>query len=182
MKIYSKKGDAGFTSTLSGEIISKNSALLDLQGSIDEINCHIGYLLSICYERMMGKRIKHVEDMLKSIQFVLFKIGTDISSNFNQNLVAEEEIASLENEIDLMISYTGELKDFIYYEGSPASTYCQITRAVTRRAERIFSGFLSRDVIPNDFKYINRLSDYFFTLARYINHLEEIDDEIIEFK
>ncbi|HBH13692.1 MAG: ATP:cob(I)alamin adenosyltransferase [Clostridiales bacterium 38_11] len=181
MTIYTKKGDTGTTSTVTGDKISKSSQLLELQGSVDEVNAGIGYLISICCETMIGKEIKHVVDMLRDIQHALFRIGTDVSSNFTKDLLEENEIVLLEKEIDLMESKTGSLTNFIHYSGTRASTYTHVVRSVTRRTERVFAGLL-KEKIPNDYKYLNRLADYFFALARYLNHLEEIDDEILKLR
>jgi cob(I)alamin adenosyltransferase len=181
MTIYTKKGDAGTTSTVNGEKISKSSQLLELQGSVDEVNAGIGYLISICCETMIGKEIKHVVDMLRDIQYALFRIGTDVSSNFTKDLLEENEVVLLEKEIDFMESKTGSLTNFIYYSGTQASTYTQVIRSVTRRAERVFAGLL-KEPVPHDYKYLNRLADYFFALARYLNHLEEIEEEIMKLR
>ena len=181
MTIYTKKGDTGKTTTVTGQRIEKSSQLLELQGTVDEVNAGVGYLISLCEEAMVGKEIRHVLDMLRDIQYALFRIGTDISSNFTQSLLKEEEIQLLQKEIDEMEKSTGALKNFIYYSGTKSATYTQVIRSVTRRAERVFAGLLT-DSVPEDYKYMNRLADYFFALARYLNHLEEVDETIMKLR
>ncbi len=181
MTIYTKKGDAGMTSTVTGEKVSKASQLLELQGTIDEINAHIGVLTNICCENMVGKEIKQVVEQLRNIQYALFRMGTDVSSSFTKSYIKESEISELEKHIDFMQDKTGLLKNFIYYSGTKSATYTHVIRTVTRRAERIFARLLTEHV-PHDYKYINRLSDYFFALARYLNHLEEAEEAIMVLK
>lgn len=182
MKIYTKTGDQGTTSDVLGHRISKADIKIELQGSIDEINAGIGYL------RALLKNMKTIEteldlDMaLRDIQYILFKIGSDVSANFDFNYVKADDLEALEQSIDLMENAVGPLQNFIYYSGSQAAAYCQLVRSVTRRAERVFVRHLVEKAYNLDYQYINRLSDFLFALARYTNFIMDIPDEILKLK
>lgn len=175
MKIYTKTGDQGYTSNVKGERIFKGDDLIELQGAIDEVNAGIGYLRSINKSTL--------DEQLKEIQHTLFRIGGDVSSQFSSHYVTQEDLAFLEKGIDDMTEQTGALKNFIYYSGNEAAAYCQVVRSVVRRAERAFVRVIEgKYVYDLDYQFMNRLADYFFALARYMNHSEGQEDEIMKLK
>lgn len=179
-KIYTKTGDAGYTTNLLNKTYSKADIEMELQGGIDEINANVGFLRSIFktnknkYENAI---YKNLDDTLKKIQYHLYLIGIEISTEFTEVYINEEEISLLEKEIDFMVENTEPMKSFIYYSGSESATFSHVIRAVVRRVERIFVKALKDNKYPMCYKYINRLSDYFFTLSRYINQLDGLSDE-----
>lgn len=175
MPIYTRDGDKGYTTNLVGEEISKSSIYIELQGCIDEINAHIGYLRSILND--IEKPI--IDERLKRIQHKIFLIGAEISADFSQTYVKAEESKWLEKEIDSMTNEMSELEKFIYQSGVEASAYSHVVRCIIRRTERIFVKFLEGRQYPDCYQYINRLSDYFFTLSRYINKINKVEDEIL---
>ena len=180
MKIYTKKGDQGYTSNVKGERIHKGELLMELQGSIDEVNAGVGYLRSIIKRSLSHEEKESLDISLKEIQYILFKMGSDVSSIFERHYVKEEEILFLEESIDLMTEKTGELKNFIYYNGNEAAAYCQLIRCVTRRAERVFGRVIvDKDFFAPDYQYMNRLADYFFTMGRYLNFLGGDHEEVM---
>lgn len=181
MKIYTKKGDKGKTSNVIGMTLSKSDIFMELQGGIDEINANVGHLRSKIRNSKVNER-NYIDEMLKKIQYILYKIGVDVSSQFKYKNVCDDEVKFLESEIDYMTERMPALESFIYYSGSESSTYSHVIRTVIRRVERVFVRVLEDKEYPVDYQFINRLSDYFFTLSRYINFLEGINDEYMKMK
>ena len=182
MKIYTKTGDQGTTSDILGQRISKSDIKMELQGSLDEINAGVGYLRSLLKIADTKETRISIENTLREIQYSLFMIGSDVSSDFNYKHGKESDISLLEQSIDIMTSEIGQLQNFIYYSGNQAASYCQVIRSVVRRTERVFVKYMEEREYNLDYQYINRLSDFLFTLSRYINHLSEISDEIMRLK
>jgi len=152
MKIYTKTGDGGLTSLYNCSRVSKSSNLIDLLGDIDELNSFIGIIES--------------EYLLKDIQIWLFDLGTIIANPdkkylFDKNL---EFTKILENEIDNMTNELPKLNNFILPCGN-----IHLSRAITRRCERKLVEVKKEyyHIDTNCLIFINRLSDYLFTLARY---------------
>lgn len=179
-KIYTKTGDKGFTTNLLDKKYSKADIEMELQGSIDEVNANIGLLRSklqlnaSSYEEKVSSRL---DNTLKLIQYHLYLVGIEISTEYNQAHIKEEEIDFLEKEIDFMTDSTEQMKSFIYYFGSENSTTCHVIRTIVRRAERVFVRALKDTTYPISYQYINRLSDFFFAFSRYINYLDGQKDE-----
>jgi len=182
LKIYTKTGDKGTTSDVLGQRVSKGAVKIELQGSIDEINAGVGYLRSLLGDALTGEAVANIDESLRDVQHALFRIGGDVSSDFNQSYISETDIGSLEHSIDIMTNAAGPLESFIYYSGSRAAAYCHVVRSVTRRAERVFVRFMEGKEYNLDYQYINRLSDFLFSLARYINFLAQIPDEAMKLK
>ena len=172
MKIYTKKGDKGYTTNLLGEAVHKSDAILDLQGTVDEVNAMIGYLRAL-----VMKDYKDIDEELREIQYALFRIGADITTKFQAVKVVEEDVGFLEQNIDRMTEAFGVQTSFIYYSGHNSATYAQVVRSVVRRAERTFVAAFNGEEYPIDLQYLNRLADYFYALARYLNHRYDIEDE-----
>ncbi|HYF83725.1 MAG TPA: cob(I)yrinic acid a,c-diamide adenosyltransferase [Clostridia bacterium] len=182
MKIYTKTGDKGTTSDVLGQRVSKGDIKIELQGSIDEINAGVGYLRSLLKNTTYNRSAIDLDDGLRDIQYALFRIGGDVSSNFSQHHIKNADIEYLENSIDIMEKSVGPLESFIYYSGSEAATYCHVVRSVARRTERVFVRFMENKEYNLDYQYINRLSDYLFSMARYINFLSKVPDEAMKLK
>lgn len=176
MGIVTKNGDQGSTSNLNGDIIRKSDLILSLQGDVDEINAGIGF-----NRALLEARHEVVDHQLKDVQYKLFQMGAYIASAFQREFIKEEDILALEDAIDEMTGEIGELSSFIYYNGSKASAYAQVIRGRIRRCERLFVSVLEDKGwvgdFPPEYKFINRLSDYFFVISRYINYLEGGQDE-----
>jgi len=180
MEIYTKKGDKGFTSTVEGKKVSKTDILLEVQGKVDEVNANIGHLRSILKEDLDREERNKIDEYLKKIQYKLYKIGTDISSRFKYKNITEEDVEFLENKIDFFQRKSGKLENFIYYSGSRSVTYTHVVRSLTRTAERTFARFIEDIETPYDYKFVNRLSDFMYALARYIKYLNGEEDEIVK--
>lgn len=178
MGIYTKKGDRGKTSNVLGHIYSKADMMMELQGSIDEVNAHVGQLRSLLKENNTLLYNK-INDILKSIQYNLFVLGVEVSLEFTESKIKICEAENLEKEIDTMTNEMEPLKNFIYQSGNLKATSAHIIRSIVRRTERVFVRVLENREYPESYQYINRLSDYFFTLARYLNYVDKKEKEEI---
>ena len=167
MKIYTKKGDKGKTQLLGGSIVSKNHIRLECYGNIDELNAFIGNI----YDQQLSKQHKSI---LLAIQNQLFNLGSIISFDGKKQKmdlpnISETNIKVLEDEIDKMDAYLPKLKSFILPSGHPIASKCHIARTICRRAERNLVALAeATETNPLHLKYLNRLSDYLFVLARDI--------------
>lgn len=188
MKIYTRKGDFGQTSTFNGDSISKGSNLIELQGTIDEVNSHIGHLRSLVLKGGNDHRYRILIDMLldelMDVQHSLFNIGVDITNGFTTTYLTEDKVKALERCIDNMTMKTGVLNSFIYLSGHESATFAHVTRSTIRRSERAFVRLIEEIkltdpnfVVPIDYKYINRLADYIYQLARYLNWFFNVEEE-----
>lgn len=182
MKIYTKTGDQGTTSDILGQRVSKADIKMELQGSIDKINAGIGHLRSLFKIGVSNEADLNIDNTLRDVQYTLFMIGSDVSSNFKQSYVKELDINLLEQSIDIMTKVVGDLQNFIYYSGNQAATYCQVVRSVVRRTERVFVKYMEDREYNLDYQFVNRLSDFLFTLSRYINHLSGTSEDIMKLK
>ena len=182
MKIYTKTGDKGTTSDVLGQRISKGDIKIELQGSIDEVNTAIGYLRALLKTTVLKESEINLDDNLRDVQYALFRIGGDVSSDFSRNYIKAGDVEFMERSIDLITNAVGPLENFIYYSGNAAAAYCHLTRSIVRRAERVFVRHLEGKEYNLDYQYINRLSDYLFSIARYINFLSEIADEAMKLR
>lgn len=179
MKIYTKTGDKGTTSLVGGERASKCCDRIESYGTIDELNSEIGLLITYCTDQ------KDV-DMLRCIQNKLFVVGghlaTDTSKTAMRNslIVSAEVVTDIEKEIDRLDSLLPPLRVFILPGGSRAAAVCNICRTICRRAERCIIRLTEGggNVDENVLAYVNRLSDYFFLLARKLNQDNKIEDII----
>ena len=165
-KVYTKKGDEGYTSLLSGKRVHKTDNRIELVGELDELNSFIGLLKS----KLMDK-----PNFLEQIQWNLFNAGAVIINDNNTELkhITEYDIKLLEVGMDKMNEELPELKNFILPGGSEVVALAHICRTICRKTERSLSKHIENPIIA---KYLNRLSDYFFVLARYIGHKENINE------
>lgn len=170
MKIYTKTGDAGKTGLIGGTRVSKSDMRLDAYGTVDELNAQVGYLISLLEE-------EDIKAFLSDIQHKLFVVGSHLATDQTKtqlkaaSILNAEDIHKIELEIDRMDATLPPLKKFILPGGSHAAASSHICRAVSRRAERNMIYLLEEglQIDAEILQYINRLSDYFFVLSRYIN-------------
>ena len=166
-QIYTKTGDEGKTGLGDGTRVAKFSTRIKCLGSVDELNSIIGLILT---ENVSQKNI------LKKIQHDLFDIGGELSIP-NYIKIDLKKVNFLEQELDRMNDTLPPLKDFILPGGAKAASYSHLGRTVCRRVERnLFLLNDKEEVNKNALKYINRLSDFLFVLARYINKENNVDD------
>lgn len=176
MKIYTKTGDKGETSLYGGTRVSKAAARVESYGTLDELNAFIGLAKAeISDEKVLNQ--------LQKIQFDLFTVGSEAATPTDKMflangksrldlLISEEEITELERWMDDFDAELEPLKFFILPSGGKAAATIHVCRTVCRRAERSMV-FLreTEEVRPELIKYLNRLSDYLFVLARYISKI-----------
>jgi cob(I)alamin adenosyltransferase len=175
MKIYTKTGDKGFTSLIGGARVPKHHIRIESYGTVDELNSWIGLIRDQPID-------EHQRELLQQVQDRLFTIGSSLAADPERSKMVipdlhPEDIALLEQEMDKMNLELPELRHFILPGGSNAISYCHIARCVCRRAERI-TVHLAEDS-PVDEKvviYLNRLSDYLFTLGRLIAHQQQLPE------
>jgi cob(I)alamin adenosyltransferase len=184
MKIYTGTGDGGRTSLFSGERIAKDDARIEAYGAVDELNAVVGALLAALPDAPQGLDIRA---QLVQIQSDLFHVGAwlattpDSPSTARLTPLTDDCGRRLESQIDAMQAELPELDAFILPGGHPSAGWAHIARTVCRRAERravtlAGSQGSSSGSSENLLTYLNRLSDYFFVLARYCNHLAGVKD------
>lgn len=175
MRIYTKTGDKGQTSIIGGRV-DKDDIRVEAYGTVDEVNCFIGQAIA----QLDGDVFQDIREDLEKIQHELFDCGGDLASISNKRelKLTDEAITYLENRIDLYIEETPELERFILPGGTHAAASIHIARTVTRRAERLVVSLMKQDeqVSSLSLQYLNRLSDYFFALARVINFRSDVGD------
>jgi cob(I)alamin adenosyltransferase len=175
-KIYTKTGDSGTTSLIGGTKILKSDLRIEAYGTVDELNSYIG----LCRDLVPDNAAKNI---LAGIQDRLFTIGASLAcdpakeSKMKIPDLSEGDVRSLENEIDRMDEVLPEMKNFILPGGHSTVSLLHIARCVCRRAERCCVR-LREESGEDDFiiKYLNRLSDYLFMLARYIAHVLKVEE------
>lgn len=167
MKVYTKTGDKGTTAMLSGIRVRKSDDRIELIGTLDELNSHLGLVKVAASEGMKEK--------LEDIQRTLMVIMSGISDPRNRNYkITAEKVQILEKEIDETEQLFPRKKGFVLYGGCELSARLDVARAVARRADRIFSKVRNvHGVHPVSMEYINRLADYLYILARYADYQEE---------
>jgi len=172
MKIYTKTGDKGITSLIGGTKVSKAHLRIEAYGTVDELNSYIG----LCKDLLTDKNSTAI---LHEVQDRLFTIGSALACDPEKETkmkipdLKEEDITLLEKEIDKMDEILPSMKSFILPGGHPTVSHLHIARCICRRAERccVRLEAESSEVEPIITKYLNRLSDYLFVLARYAGHL-----------
>jgi len=169
MKIYTKTGDDGHTGLIGGTRVWKNNPRIEAYGTVDELNSHIGTLWVL-------PAAEDVRNFLKQIQFQLFTLGSNLATDLEAtalkaaSVVSEDDILQLAKEIDRMDTVLPPLHHFVLPGGTAAGASAHICRTITRRAERRVLDLQASGMVvePLIVKYLNRLSDYFFTLSRYV--------------
>ena len=170
--IVTKTGDQGTTGTLSGDRISKASNRLELNGNLDEVNASLGYLSSLLNKTAPFNSKAEVIGDIEWIQNGLFNLGTEVSSNFLTVRFLDIQVQRLESRIEELTKQMPPQTKFILYSGVEAATWTHVVRAQVRRAERSFVRLLEtmqETKYPPSYQFVNRLSDYLFTLARFLN-------------
>jgi cob(I)alamin adenosyltransferase len=177
LKIYTKTGDLGKTSLIGGTKVSKSNVRIETYGTLDELNSHLGLVSDNCGDA----RSKNI---LNEIQDRLFTIGASLACDPDKEPkmkipdLKEADVELLENEIDKMNEILPEMKFFILPGGHVAISTTHIARCVCRRTERLCVNMKEQNLFiePLIIKYLNRLSDYLFVLARYIGYLLKIPE------
>ena len=179
MKIYTKTGDKGTTSLFTGERVSKTSPFIEALGAVDEANSCLGLALSLLPKEEFFQRIR---GQLEIIQHALFDVGAALATprrnctphKLKKTLFEKDATDILEKWLDEMDGSLPPLKKFILPGGHPAGAALHLARSIVRRAERdVLPLYEQQDVSQDVLIYLNRLSDYLFMAARFLNfHLK----------
>jgi len=168
MKIYTKTGDDGTTALFSGGRVRKDHLRVEAYGTVDELNSHIGVARAL-------NPSQQTDEWLEKVQNQLFHLGADLATPLDSKAdwvvrMDEETVEWLEKTIDQMTGELAPLKNFILPGGSPAAAQIHVARTICRRIERLIVGLEAQEPIGEHVQhYLNRLSDWLFTLARYEN-------------
>lgn len=168
MKIYTKTGDKGMTKLVGSSTVAKDSDRVESYGTIDELNSWVGYIISQLSQENQG-----IKEELEALQHLLFDAGTDLSTPIEAQRpfkLQKESVHWLEQRIDFYTAQSPDIDRFILPGGTPAASMVHVARTIARRAERIivrlnWTAKINEEVLI----FTNRLSDYFYALARYLN-------------
>ena len=177
LKIYTKTGDLGKTSLIGGTKVPKSHLRIESYGTVDELNSYIGLVSDMIIDN-------ESKIILKEIQDRLFTVGSSLACDPDKEPLMkipdlkEQDVELLEKQIDKMNEVLPIMKFFILPGGHPAISTAHVARCVCRRAERLCVNMQEHELFvdPLVIKYINRLSDYLFVLARYIGHLLQVEE------
>lgn len=163
-KIYTKTGDDGTTGLFGGARVPKHHLRIETYGTVDELNSYVG---------LVADNLPSAADDLRRIQSRLFSVGAVLATQPDKpQLMLDDlhadDVAWIEGRIDAMEAELPALKNFILPGGGNAPSFCHLARCVCRRAERLAVALHEQEPVPAIvLQLLNRLSDYFFVLARY---------------
>ncbi len=175
MNIYTRTGDEGKTGVIGGRV-EKDDIRIEACGTLDELNSFVGQAISL----MNGERYEQLKQDLLQIQHELFDCGSDLmvlKAGTREPKVTADMTERLEQWIDRYDAETDDIERFILPGGSTVSAVLHVCRTVCRRAERRVVTLAKQAPINEEVRrYLNRLSDFFFTVARNANHYEGVPD------
>ena len=179
MKIYTKTGDTGETGLFGGKRVSKAELRVEAYGEVDELNAQLGWAATLLEDAALLQEIA-------AIQSELFALGADLATVPGSPAAGARPVSvdpagsrRLEGLIDGWEAGLKPLRNFILPGGCPAAAALQVCRSVCRRAERrVVRLAASEPVNPEALVYLNRLSDFLFVMARWVNHLQGVDEPI----
>lgn len=169
MKIYTKMGDSGETSLFGGGRVPKNSPRIEVYGTIDELNSHLGVVRA-------QRPSPELDAVLTMIQERLFVLGAQLASPKEGTVkIADSDVAELESAIDRLETALPPLKAFILPGGGRVGSALHVARTVCRRAERLAVALDRIDRLePSIIRFLNRLSDLLFVMARHANRTDKV--------
>ena len=180
MKIYTKAGDRGETGLFGGSRVPKDDVRVEAYGTVDELNCALGVARA-----SLGPD-SDLDPLLARLQSELFDLGAELATpperldsrlGMRVALANDERVTALESEIDRIEESLDPLKSFILPGGTPGAAALHVARAICRRAERRTVALAHVDTVrPEALRYLNRLSDLLFVLARHVNHQAGVPD------
>lgn len=175
MSLYTKYGDQGYTYTKISVKTPKNHSLVHFLGNLDELNCSIGLLYSL----LCDKNLTELAIVIKDIMSLNFEIGAYLGYGTLLDFVKVESlVAIVEKNIDTQEKANGELRNFILPTGSHASCVAHTCRAISRRTERSIYELEITAECECIIMFLNRISDYFFSIARTMNRLDKVQEII----
>jgi cob(I)alamin adenosyltransferase len=172
VKIYTKTGDAGETSLFGGARVAKNDPRIEAYGTVDELNSYVGVVRASWPE-------SPIDALLDRVQADLFDVGAHLASPGTSRFpgIDAARIEELEQAIDAMTGELPPLTNFILPGGAPAAGHLHVARTVCRRAERLVVALQDDTAATQStIRYLNRLSDYLFTAARFANLRLGVED------
>ena len=176
MKVYTKTGDDGTTALFGGTRVPKHHIRIESYGTVDELNSYLGLIRDQQIDDHTAKTLQLIQENLFTLGAIL---ATDPQKSVLKNgkprldipLITEEDVLLLEHEMDAMDANLPPMTHFILPGGHQTVSYCHIARCVCRRAERMATALFDIEPFdPNALKYLNRLSDYLFVLARKLSN------------
>lgn len=175
-KIYTRGGDAGKTSLIGGSRVKKCHQRLEAYGTVDELSAHLGLLASMLPSSLSD------ENIIPWIQRCLFDVGTHLAmpcenEAMPSSTISGTQVQRLEYLIDELDEQLPPLRSFVLPGGSRAAAQCHVCRTVCRRAERLIIALAEEVPVSAELlSFVNRLSDFLFVYARFINKIERIDE------
>ena len=164
MKIYTKTGDKGKTSLFNGQRVDKDDARVEAYGTIDELSSHIGVAANFIEE-------KELKDILLKIQCHLFFLAGELANPEPEKIkekITKDDILYLENKLDALMKKIPQVDAFIIPGTGKASAFLHVARTVYRRAERRVISLAKHEPVREEaVKFVNRLSDLLYTIARF---------------
>ena len=165
-KIYTRTGDDGLTGLGDVSRVAKDSLRVDAFGTVDEANSAIGVVLS--YESVPAD----IRDTLTEVQHDMFELGGELCIP-GHSAITDDFVTRLETALDALNEDLPALKEFILPGGGPAAAACHLARTIVRRAERITTSLSAAELVrPEVLRYLNRLSDLLFVIARVLSRAE----------
>lgn len=171
MRIYTRSGDKGTTSLVYGKRVPKNDVRVEAYGTCDEANSMIGFALSMLDDTDWEGKESFLQTMYR-VQTILFHVGAELSTPSDREVawkLKEEHVKELEDYIDEWGKHLPPLKQFILPSGHRVSSALHVARTVVRRAERMAVSMQDELQNLHVISYLNRLSDFLFVAARYVN-------------
>jgi cob(I)alamin adenosyltransferase len=172
MKIYTRTGDDGSTALFGGDRVAKTHPRIEAYGTVDEANAALGLARALLTNSADDAR---ADALLRRVQDELFVLGGDLASPGQQKYpvprIEAQHVEGLEEEVDALEADLPALESFILPGGTPAGAALHVARTVARRAERHTVELAKQEPVSEAaLHYLNRLSDYLFVLARWVNH------------
>lgn len=183
MPIYTKGGDKGSTSLYDGQRVSKNSLRVDVYGTFDELNANVSLADKFC---QLPRNVELLQWVEYHMFFLQGEIATRHATTFQQNsrMITEEDVQFLEHAIDDYTASLPKVDSFILPGSSTAGAQLHVCRTVCRRAERLLVAFMQDNFVrPEIEQYVNRLSDFFYIIARSEDHeqqMKQIENQVIK--
>jgi cob(I)alamin adenosyltransferase len=176
MKIYTKTGDSGDTALFGGRRVSKEHPRIEAYGTVDELNAFLGQIVAICQDEAIAGSLQRVQGQL-------FVVGADLATPMQArtSYISRMDASfgqQLEAEMDAWQAKLPQLTQFILPGGGPAGAGLHVARTICRRAERRVVNLAQQEAINQEVViYLNRLSDWLFVLARYVNHIQNMPEK-----
>jgi len=182
MKIYTKTGDKGKTSLFGGSRVSKDNIRIESYGTVDELNAQMGYLSDLITDKSINNDLLKIQNQLFTIGSMLATNPDKITLNSGKDRLSipkinEKDVFYLEHKIDKYNETLSKMTHFILPVGHISVSSCHIARTICRRAERRIVALQDVSFVEEIvLKYINRLSDYLFVLARKLTVLNQVKE------